>query len=465
MAEIESTDVKVLDETSAQDHSIDPQGHKVSGQAVIAAEKRLSESVIAYCDAAKETSKEESGFEILSIYTPDSNAKGEENHQMVSEVYHSDALPSNTAKELHLPSLPGYLISSSPHPRHIDILISTLSGAGQALKVNETVLSPFLKHFQIPFTTHTTTSASSIIELTTSIFRSRALNNEDQTIILLSGDGGVVDILNGLFEPLPPSKTFTRPTLITLPLGTANALFHSLHSSPPDPLSHALRTLFHGHSTILPTFTARFSPNAHYITGEALSSDTVHGAVVCSWALHASLVADSDTPEYRKHGAARFQMAAKENLFPFPHEYQGQVTLYTAESNQAEPKLEKKILDRDSFAYLIVTMVSRLESGFVISPASKPGDGKLRALWFGQPEVKSGEDIMGLLTEAYQDAKHVDKEGVGYQVIKGLRIEMKEEEERFRRVCVDGRIVVVAKGGWVEVWDDQADKVGIDIVV
>jgi diacylglycerol kinase family enzyme len=466
MAEMEPLSVKMTDETSTQKPSIKSNGQEVNEKAGLAPRKSLSEAIIAYYEAPDEKIEEGSEFKILSISTPNPQAEGDEKDEMLSEIYQAHARPTGTAKELCLPGLPEYLTSSSSHPLQIEILISTLSGAGHALKVHETILSPFLEHFHIPFTTHTTTSASSIVELATSVFRPRALNGEAQTVILLSGDGGVVDILNGLLEPQAHSKTFTRPTLITLPLGTANALFHSLHSSPPDPLPHALRTLFHGRSTPLPTFTARFSPDAHYVTGEVLSSDTVHGAVVCSWALHASLVADSDTPEYRKHGAARFQMAAKENLFPFPHKYQGRITLFTAKSDQADAQIEEKVLERDSYAYLIVTMVSRLESGFVISPASKPGDGKLRALWFGQPEVRDGEEIMTLLTEAYREAKHVEEDGVGYQVVKGLRIEMREDEERFRRICVDGRIVIVAKGGWVEVWDDgKADTPGIDIVV
>ena len=38
-----------------------------------------------------------------------------------------------------------------------------------------------------------------------------------------------------------------------------------------------------------------------------------------------------------------------------------------------------------------------------------------------------------------------------YENIEGLRIEFDEDEEHWRQVCVDGKIVAVAKGGWVEV--------------
>ena len=432
----------------------------------ITSNNQLLETAIAYYQDPKDGIQQTPGFEVLSVRR--ANEDGKEEQELLSKIYHSTTVPGNATDNLNLSKLPNYLVSTSSSHRHIDVLISTLSGAGQALKVNETILLPFLNHLSISYETHTTTSASSITELTASLFRPRALNNEAQTIILLSGDGGVVDILNGLFEPPPAASTvFARPTLLTLPLGTANALFHSLQSSPPDPLPHALRTLFHGQPTQLPTFTAGFSPDSYYVTGEKVSSNTVHGAVVCSWALHASLVADSDTPEYRKHGAARFQMAAKENLFPEPHAYRGRVTLFVAKSDAPDGGVKEKVLERDSFAYLLVTMVSRLESGFIISPASKPTDQNLRALWFGKPEVESGDDIMKLLTEAYQNGKHVERKGVGYQIVKGLRIEMEEEDERFRRICVDGRIVVVAKGGWVEVWDglDREQNGGIDIVI
>ena len=66
---------------------------------------------------------------------------------------------------------------------------------------------------------------------------------------------------------------------------------------------------------------------------------------------------------------------------------------------------------------------------------------------------------MGIMTEAFKGGKHVENEKITYEEILGLRIEFEEEDARWRRVCVDGKIVRVEKGGWVEV------KSGVDGVL
>jgi hypothetical protein len=56
------------------------------------------------------------------------------------------------------------------------------------------------------------------------------------------------------------------------------------------------------------------------------------------------------------------------------------------------------------------------------------------------------------VTEAYKQGKHVDDHRVRYEEIDGLRIAFDDSEEdgRWRRICVDGKIIRVEKGGWVE---------------
>ena len=206
-----------------------------------------------------------------------------------------------------------------------------------------------------------------------------------RTIILLSGDGGIIDLLNGLdhpdqhgvsspqsSSPLPPPT----PILAILPLGTGNALFHSLHKplyipEGPSPLVLGLRTLIkRGVSAPLPTFRAEFSPGAKLISSqpEVLpddeepkdnllfeitdaktdTTDTIGkqeeekeknakpkprpeishllGAIVFSYGFHASLVYESDTPAYRVHGDKRFGMAAGE-LLKISHLYDASLSI------------------------------------------------------------------------------------------------------------------------------------------
>lgn len=93
-------------------------------------------------------------------------------------------------------------------------------------------------------------------------------------------------------------------------------------------------------------------------------------------------------------------------------------------------------------------MVSNLEEKLCISPYSKPLDGRMRLLHFGP---MSSDRVMGVLGRAFTDGSHVSDETVSYEEVDGLRIDFDEEDSRWRRVCVDGKIVRVGKNGWVTV--------------
>jgi diacylglycerol kinase family enzyme len=170
---------------------------------------------------------------------------------------------------------------------------------------------------------------------------------------------------------------------------------------------------------------------------------------VCSWGMHASLVADSDTAEYRKFGVERFKMAAKEALYPAdgsaPHAYKAKVSVLKGE--------EWTSLKGEEHMYTLATMVSNLEQPFCISPHSKPLDGSIHLVHFGPT---SGDEAMRLMGLAYQGGKHIEDPAIRYEAIDGIRIEFegKEDEGRWRRICVDGKIVRVEKDGWVELRKD-----------
>jgi diacylglycerol kinase family enzyme len=209
-----------------------------------------------------------------------------------------------------------------------------------------------------------------------------------------------------------------------------------------------LRTLLHGIPKPLPIFFAKFSPGARLLTNEGqtenpLTNSTLFGAVVASYGFHATLVADSDTTEYRKHGDKRFGLVAKDLLFPEdgtkPHAYKAQIML-----KGGSP------VDRKEHGYVLASLVSNLEKTFTISPAGKPLDGRLRVVHFG---ALDGQGTMEVMKAAYADGKHVEMDDVGYEDVEGLRIDFEEEGEswKWRRCCVDGLIVGVEEGGWMEV--------------
>ncbi|KAK6438680.1 hypothetical protein LTR95_005118 [Oleoguttula sp. CCFEE 5521] len=339
------------------------------------------------------------------------------------------------------------------------VIISTGSGTGEAEDFWVKTLQPILWRLENaqarPNDVHITDSDTSISRLVETVLLPAANAGKFQVIFLLSGDGGVVDLVNGLLDEsvVPRSKKYSRPLLFLFPLGTGNALAHSAGITRDQ--KRGLSRLGHGTPDPLPVFQVTFSHDAKLLANEgreerqlslAHGMPTVYGVVVCSWGLHAGLVADSDTVEYRKLGSERFKIAAKENLFPSDgseaHHYKGEVKLLRRGSKDWEG------VQRTEHAYVLATFCSHLEQGFNISPASEPLDGKLRLVHFG---ALGGKDVMEIMGAAYQGGKHVDDARVGYEEIDGLRIEFAEEDAKWRRVCVDGKIIVVEKGGWVEV--------------
>ncbi|KAI1988288.1 hypothetical protein LOZ53_003778 [Ophidiomyces ophidiicola] len=360
--------------------------------------------------------------------------------------------------------LPPYLRIPPSNTSNIHVVVSTHSGTHGALRFFDNALRPLLSKMGIEGYQHyETQSAETIIELSRAIFLPKAQAGVRQTIILLSGDGGLVDIIKVLSGMGHSSNcdmgVFVAPYVSLIPMGTGNATANS--TGLAGDATWGLSTLLHGRPQRLPLFRVSLSPGSAYVIDEGRrkkpileSTETngaaeVYGAVVVSWGMHASLVAESDTTEYRKFGAERFQMAAKELLYPSDgsqtHQYQGGLTLIKKGLPGAEGVVA---VDRMKHMYVLVTLMSQLEKGFTISPSSTPLDGQLRVVHFGplDPDV-----AMGLMMKAYDGGKHVNDNLVGYEAVEGVRIEFQEEDDKWRRVCVDGKILVIEKGGWLEV--------------
>lgn len=366
----------------------------------------------------------------------------------------------------HIDTTPIRPPKPAAEPRETHVIISTGSGHQKAAEFYEQAVSPLVAQTYPggatpDITLHTTQSESSILELARDVFFPAADSGKLLRIILLSGDGGIVDLVNSLSSQ-PHSPSYIRPELVLLPLGTANALFHSINATTTNAWGlSALSSLI---AKPLPTVTATFSPGSKLLVDEARSTtplpsgNVLHAAVVVSWGMHASLVADSDSAEYRKFGIERFKMAAKEALYPadgsLPHPYAGRVKVLTSSD------VEWKAVSDNKHLYTLATLVSNLEKPFTISPHSKPLDGSLHLVHFGPT---SGDEAMRIMGLAYQDGKHVEDEMVRYEKVEGVRIEMEEVEEKWRRVCVDGKIVKLEEGGWVEV--RKGGNGAVDVVV
>lgn len=373
---------------------------------------------------------------------------------------------------LHASNLPSMLLSRymcrripchlKPSCSNIYVIISTLSGTGKGKTLFEEVLKPFLSHVpEVDYKVYETTSDQTIIQLSRTIFLPQARNGIPQTIILLSGDGGLVDIIDAFFTEQEEKAEFAPPSIALIPTGTGNAMANSIGLLSRS--DFGLAALLRGRPQPLPTFVTTFSPEAKYITDEGRGRErintvsasessypTIYGAVVASWGMHASLVADSDTAEYRRYGADRFKMAAKELLYPSSgvetHKYKGRVRLTKLDSGTG--KEDTQMVDRTEHMYVLATLVSNLEKNFTISPVSAPLDGRLRVVHFGPMPP---DEAMNLMSLAYQGGRHVHQPSVGYEEIEEIRIEFDEADEKWRRVCIDGKIVAVEQGGWMEV--------------
>lgn len=135
---------------------------------------------------------------------------------------------------------------------------------------------------------------------------------------------------------------------------------------------------------------------------------------------------------------------------------------------------------RDRHAYILATLVSNLEKTFTISPASRPLDGRLRLVHFGDV---GGPRTMDVMMRVYDGGKHVgmrfdekekeneneneDEEGVkrkvegggeeeeehvvGYEEVAEVRVTTREPDARWRKVCIDGTIVELPLGGTMTV--------------
>ncbi|KAM3543332.1 hypothetical protein ARSEF1564_003769 [Beauveria bassiana] len=448
----------------------------------------VEDSAAAAAAAASAAAAEQQPFRLVAIQTS------------------ADDIPPQLASSVpRIAQLPAHLARGGV----VDYVLSTKAGAGRAVLFWETALQPLLRVAAQAFSENTepdrlvvTNSDDSVREYA----REKRPAGVPRTIVLLSGDGGVVDLLN---SSAPPSNEDSSngtssplPTIVLVPLGTGNALFNSLHKplfTGPSELVLALRTLLNGVAAPLPTFRASFPPGSRivkYANKDAAAAaeeettppdvaaaeaqlfrqethvDTLHGSIVASYGFHASIVYESDTPAYRAHGAARFGMVAQE-LLKTSHPYAAQLAvrrlrrhphLHHPDSESGDGdgdgdggRLEK--IPRATHAYVLGALVSNLERTFTISPASRPLDGQLRLVHFAP---LGPARTMEAMMKAYDGGKHVeaawddeDGERVYYEDVDEFAVTVEDEEERWRKVCIDGTIVDVPRGGTVHVQREE----------
>ena len=59
---------------------------------------------------------------------------------------------------------------------------------------------------------------------------------------------------------------------------------------------------------------------------------------------------------------------------------------------------------------------------------------------------------MGVMRAVYDNSKHLQMEQVRFEAgVSDVQFEVDEEKERFRRICIDGDIIVVENGANISV--------------
>ena len=92
---------------------------------------------------------------------------------------------------------------------NIHVVVSIKSGTGVAPEYFQNILEPLLKGIGLDSNSYKkldTSSTESVHDFASDVLLKRADRGEEQTVMLLSGDGGIVDLLNGLLEDKIKSK-------------------------------------------------------------------------------------------------------------------------------------------------------------------------------------------------------------------------------------------------------------------
>lgn len=64
----------------------------------------------------------------------------------------------------------------------------------------------------------------------------------------------------------------------------------------------------------------------------------------------------------------------------------------------------------------------------------------------------------------YRGGEYIKMEEVGYEEVEVVKVVIKEEDFRWWKVCIDGIIVEVEKGGWMKVRRERGERLKVLVV-
>ncbi|GEQ70570.1 hypothetical protein JCM33374_g4248 [Metschnikowia sp. JCM 33374] len=320
------------------------------------------------------------------------------------------------------------------HQNVVYVLDSTKSGP--ELRTIDTsvygrIIRPLFEDvFKVKHTYVATTSSTSIEEFSSTL----ESTGKPILMIIIAGDTSVGEFVNSLSK-----KSSGKIKVFVVPAGTGNSLALSLGIT--DEAKAIQRLFLHTDENVSPfhLYEAKF-PEGSFLLQNTGRQKPLLGpvlfVVVASWAFHASLVADSDTEEMRKHGINRFKVAAHENLTR-RQEYNGILTI--------EGEKNKKIVHKGPFAYLVITPSQKFEPTFTISPKGDIFNSDLYVIGFQTENDESY--ILEIMKEVYNEGAHTKDERVFYDQVDNqstIAVTLgRNQSLETRRFCIDGAVVVV----------------------
>nr|WVH01964.1 acylglycerol kinase [Naematelia aurantialba] len=282
------------------------------------------------------------------------------------------------------------------------LIVNPVAGQGKAPEFVQKYVVPLLDKLGLPFQLHETKGVRDAGRIGAELLLGNA---PPFKVVVAGGDGTAHEMIEGVLgaERETDKDGLGRWELIILPLGTANALFSSLFPPPPRPPTSRMAKYVTEHlgvtdpdvpyqlSSLLASLEGVTEPRRLPITLTSLqsptssTSDPIPSHIELSTALHAAILADSESLRAAYPGLERFRIAAEQNLGVFfqadvrllpPHG--GQVKQYDPSTGAwATPFTTESDTLPGPFTYLLsATLTPRLEPTFVILPllATLPPD-------------------------------------------------------------------------------------------
>lgn len=253
---------------------------------------------------------------------------------------------------------------------HILVISNPTSGDGSGPQIVKNHIFPALHGQQYEY--HETTRPGSAGTVAADFFQRHVQKLGSIVIIISGGDGTLHEVINGIGIPS------THVLIVLCPQGTANALYSTLFSLPPDqqelPLHYRLQSL---QACIAGRSRPLRLTRTQILEQDGRIKETVLGAVVASAALHASILDTAEKLHRGISGIERFKVAAKQNICNWYRSHvklSSESKIYDLNDGIFKPL---KVTGSDDisisgpFAYFLSTVnVDRLEPAFAISPLS-----------------------------------------------------------------------------------------------